>query len=86
MDNLASSMHCVFSRNSNPLLSKSSEDVSMELPTAVLKAEPHPAWCLPAQVSCSQWGYTGGKGRGFVQGIESIENLLAGIQSSVFWL
>lgn len=37
MDNLASSMHCVFSRNSNPVLNKSSEEISMEVHTAAQK-------------------------------------------------
>lgn len=37
MDNLASSMRCVFSRNSNTVLNKSSEELSMELHAAVQK-------------------------------------------------
>jgi len=47
MDNLASSMRCVFSRNSNPVLNKSSEEISVELHRAVQKGQPNSSFLFP---------------------------------------
>lgn len=83
MDNLASSMHCGFSRNFNSVLNKSSEEVSVELHPAVQKVWPNTNFLFPSLNQLKLQGWK--RAAVFVQGIESVESI-AGIQSPAFWL
>lgn len=69
MDNLASSMHCKFSRNSNSVSIKSSGEISVELPSSSTKdlAKHQFFTSLPKSVEAT--GVE--KAAGFVQGIET---------------
>lgn len=52
MDNLASSLRCVFSRNSNHVLKKSSEEISVEVHRAVQTVQANASVVFPCP---SQW-------------------------------
>lgn len=72
MDNLASSMHCGFSRNSNSVLNKNSGEISVELHPAVQKVWPNTNFIFPLPKSVEATGVQ--KAAVFVQGIETAES------------
>lgn len=77
MDNLASSMHCEFSRNSNSVSIKSSGEISVELHLAVQKIWPNTNFIFP---SLNQLKLQGWKRQQDLSRELKLQDLIAGMQ------